>query len=78
MSLKDTPVLPSFQTIKHRPLLRFDLGAPFPSPLLTSKVAVEHQEMGSKGEHLFSVGKLLLSFGAPSAWSNAIEQLIGF
>lgn len=79
-SLKNRPVLPSFQTIKHRPLLRFDLGQifplPFPSPLLTSKVALEHQERGSKGGHLlFSVSKLLLRLGAPSASSNAIEQL---
>lgn len=79
MSLKNRPVLPSLQTIKHTPLLRFYLGPPFPSPLLTYKVAVEHQERGCKGGHLlFLVGEMLLSLGAPSASSNAIEQLIGF
>lgn len=32
MTLKNRPALPSFQTVKHSPLLRFDLGAPFPTP----------------------------------------------
>lgn len=79
MSLKNRPVLPSFQTIKHRPLLRLDLGSPFPSPHLISKEAVVHQERGSKGGYLlFSVGKLLLSLGVPNARSNCFEQLVGF
>lgn len=60
---KNRCVLPSFQTVKHSPLPRFDLGASFPSPPLPSKAAVGYQERGGEG------GCTL------SQWQGAVDQL---